>query len=82
MSADLFINVAAELERLEFLMRAQKSYTLGTSEHKTPAVNGRPSIISYSGQLTYTRHDGTQGYINADGDSFPEIYKKIADQIK
>jgi len=82
MTGDLFLNADKDLERLESLLRILRNYNLAISEHKTAAVNGKESKIYYSGTVTGNRHDGSYIYISVDGDSMPDLFKKISDKLQ
>jgi hypothetical protein len=81
MSGNLFINAEKELQRMELLLRKLRNYNFASSEHKTAAINGKESVTFYNGTVTGNKLDGEYVYLQVDGESFPDLYQKIADQL-
>lgn len=74
MSEDLFIDAKEALQRLESILDlALIKYNLVTCKDKTS------KLIVYHAAMTFTRRDGSNGYISVSGESFPDLYLKIAD---
>lgn len=82
MSENLFLQAPRELARLEGLLPMRfKRYSLSLNEDRVPPVNGKDAKMCYSATISFTRHDGTTGYLTVDGDSFVDLVSKIADKI-
>lgn len=82
MSGHLFLNCEKELERLESMLSTLQKYNLVISKDKIPERNGKPSGEFYLAVMPYTRLNGTTGYINVDGNSFPDLFQKISDKLQ
>lgn len=74
MSEDLFNNANDAVQRLESILDlALKHYSLATCKDKTPK-----GMVVYHAQMTFTRRDDSTGYISLDGESYPDLFLKIA----
>jgi hypothetical protein len=62
---------------MESILRAKcRTYTVGLSENKTGSGK-----TFYALQVTYVLNDGQPGYFSMDGESFPDMFSKIADRL-
>jgi len=82
MSGNLFLNTDNELQRLESMLATLKKYNLVISKDRVPEINGKPSKEFYVAVMPFTRLDGSTGYINVDGSSFPDLFQKVSDKLQ
>lgn len=82
MSENLFTNAQRELERMESILPVRfKKYAVSFNKDRVPSVNGKGPREVYTATISFSRHDGTNGYHTFDGESFPDLFSKISNTI-
>lgn len=80
MSSTLFTNANEALEQLESVLQVKlKKYSLTLGKDRLN-VHPKPKDF-YHAHLVFTRRDDNNGYISVDGESFPDLFQKIAAKL-